>query len=85
MYKQLNHYEREQIGLLKAQRVKVPEIAKRLDRHPTTIRRELRRLGPRTPHSPLRAQQDAKKKRKLPRTPKKLADERLWLLVQEKL
>lgn len=85
MYKQLRHYEREQIGLLRAQLVKAPDIARTLGRHPTTIRRELKRLSPRTPYSPLLAQRDAKKKRKIPRTPKKLADEQLWLLVQEKL
>lgn len=85
MYKQLNHFEREQIGLLKAQRIKVVDIANRLERHPSTIRRELRRLGPRTQYSPLRAQKDAKKKRKIPRTPKKLLNTALWSLIQEKL
>jgi IS30 family transposase len=85
MYKQLGHYEREQIGLLRAQRVQIPEIARQLRRHPSTIRRELRRLGPRTLYSPLRAQYDAKKKRKIPRTQKKLTRTELWVVVQEKL
>lgn len=85
MYRQLNHYEREQIGLLRARLVKIPDIAAQLGRHPSTIRRELRRLGPRTPYSPLRAQKDAKKKRQIPRTQKKLNNEQLWLLVQDKL
>lgn len=85
MYKQLSHYEREQIGLLKAQRIKMIVIAEKLGRHPTTIRRELKRFGPRTPYSPLLAQKDARKKRKTPRTAKKLADETLWQLVQAKL
>lgn len=85
MYKQLSHHEREQIGLLKAQRIKVVDIAERLGRHPTTIRRELKRFGPRTQYSPLLAQKDARKKRKIPRTAKKLADETLWQLVQTKL
>lgn len=85
MYKQLSHYEREQIGLLKAQRMKIVDIADVLNRHPSTIRRELKRFGPRTPYSPLLAQRDAKKKRKIPRTPKKLSDEPLWQLVQTKL
>jgi IS30 family transposase len=85
MYKQLSHYEREQIGLLRAQRLKVPTIAQKISRHPSTIRRELKRLGPRTQYSPLRAQKDAKKKRKLPRTQKKLANTVLWSLVQGKL
>jgi IS30 family transposase len=85
MYKQLVHHEREQIGLLRAQRVKIPEIAKQLGRHPSTIRRELRRLGPRTQYSPLLAQKNARKKRKIPRTQKKLASEALWVVVQDKL
>lgn len=85
MYKQLTHYEREQIGILKAKLMKSSEIAKKLGRHPSTIRRELRRLGPRTQYSPLLAQKDAKKKRKMPRTQKKLSNESLWSLVQEKL
>jgi IS30 family transposase len=85
MYKQLGHYEREQIGLLRAQRVKAPEIARQLGRHPSTIRRELKRFGPRTQYSPLLAQKDAKKKRKIPRTRKKLANEALWGIVQDKL
>lgn len=82
MYKQLNHYEREQIGLLKAKRVKVVDIAIQLGRHPSTIRRELRRLGPRTQYSPLLAQKDAKKKRRIPRTEKKLLNESLRLLCK---
>lgn len=85
MYKQLTHYEREQIGLLRAQRIKVVDIANQLGRHPSTIRRELKRLGPRTQYSPLLAHKDAKKKRKIPRTAKKLTNELLWSLVQEKL
>jgi len=85
MYKQLSHYEREQIGLLKAERMRVVDIASRLGRDPSTIRRELKRLGPRTPYSPLRAQKDARKKRKIPRTHKKLDNVLLRSLIQEKL
>lgn len=85
MYKQLNHWERERIGILKAERMKVVAIATRLGRDPSTIRRELRRLGPRTQYSPLRAQQDARKKRQIPRTKKRLVNESLWSLVQTKL
>ena len=85
MYKQLTHFEREQIGLLNAERMMVSDIAKQLSRHPTTIRRELRRLGPRTQYSPLLAQNDARKKRKLPRTEKKLANKQLWSVVQDRL
>ncbi len=85
MYKQLSHYEREQIAILKAQRLSSLDIGLKLGRDPSTIRRELKRLGPRTPYSPLRAQLDAKKKRKIPRTKKKLGRVDLWSLVQAKL
>ncbi len=85
MYKQLSHYEREQIAPLKAKRFTSTDIGLKLGRDPSTIRRELKRLGPRTPYSPLRAQRDAKKKRKIPRTAKKLDQTALWQLVQAKL
>lgn len=85
MYTHLNHHEREQIAILRAQRLKSSEIGARLRRDPSTIRRELIRLGPRTPYSPLRAQHDARKKRSIPRTKKKLADGALWTVVHEKL
>ena len=85
MYKQLSHSEREQIGILKAQRLSSTAIGARLGRDPSTIRRELRRLGPRTPYSPLRAQADARKKQKIPRTQKKLKRVELWELIQQKL
>lgn len=85
MYRQLSHFEREQIGILKAQKLSSAEIGRRIKRDPSTIRRELRRLGPRTPYSPLRAQADARKKHKVPRTPKKLGRIELWDLVQIKL
>lgn len=85
MYTQLSHYEREQIGLLKAERIPIPEIARKLGRHPSTIRRELRRLGPRTPYSPLQAHYNARKKQRIPRTPKKLANDALWNIIQTKL
>ena len=85
MYTQLSHYEREQIGILYAERRSIPDIGRRLGRDPSTIRRELKRLGPRTPYSPLRAQHHAQKKRKIPRTGKKLADNMLWSQIREKL
>jgi len=85
MYTQLSHYEREQIGLLRAKQVNIPDIALRLNRNVSTIRRELRRLGPRTQYSPLRAQADARKKQKIPRVPKKLLNDELWQIVQDKL
>jgi transposase, IS30 family len=85
MYKQLSHNERERIGLLNSAKVGIPEIARRLKRHVSTIRRELKRLGPRTPYSPLRAHSDARKKRKVPRTEKKLTNQVLSELIQTKL
>ena len=85
MYKQLSHYEREQIAILKARRLSSTDIGLRLGRDPSTIQRELKRLGPRTQYSPLRAQVDAKKKQRIPRTKKKLSCDELWLLVQTKL
>lgn len=85
MYRQLSHYEREQIGIMKAQKLSCTIIGNILKRNPSTIRRELKRLGPRTPYSPLRAQADARKKQKIPRTPKKLRRVELWTLIQTKL
>lgn len=85
MYTQLSHPERERIALLKAQNLGSTEIGNHLGRDPSTIRRELRRLGPRTPYSPLRAQHDAQKKQRIPRTQKKLAHDPLWIVVQAKL
>lgn len=85
MYTQLNHYEREQIGILNALWLSSTDIGTKLGRDPSTIRRELKRLGPRTSYSPVRAQADARKKKKIPRTPKKLNHVQLWELVQTKL
>ncbi len=85
MYRQLSHCEREQIGILRAQRLSSTEIGIKLGRNPSTIRRELKRLGPRTPYSPLRAQADARKKLKIPRVRKKLLEAKLWNIVQTKL
>ena len=85
MYTQLSPNEREQIGLLRAAWVPVPTIASIMKRHQSTIRRELKRFGPRTRYSPLIAQADAKKKRRIPRTPRKLDTDILWSLVQAKL
>jgi len=85
MYTQLSPHEREQIGLLRAAWVPLPTIAVIIKRHPSTIRREHKQFGPRTRYSPLIAQADAKKKRRIPRTPKKLDNRVLWSLVQTKL
>jgi len=85
MYTQLNHYEREQIAILWARRLSSTEIGRRLGRDPSTIRRERKRLGPRTPYSPLRAQHHAEKRQKIPRTKKKLSTALLSTIVEEKL
>lgn len=44
-YQRLSFAEREEIALLRAEKVGVNEIARRLDRAPSTISRELRRMG----------------------------------------
>lgn len=85
MYTQLSHYEREQIAILDARQLSSIRIGRILRRDSSTIRRELKRLGPRTEYSPLKAQVDAQKKQKIPKTPKKLLNEILWSLVQSKL
>ena len=86
MYTHITFREREQIGLLRAARGKVPEIAKRLGRDPTTIRRELKRSRPLfLYYSPLRAQEYATEKQSLPRKKKKLDNPVLWQIVQKKL
>lgn len=70
---------------MKAKGLLSTEIGRRIRRDPSTIRRELKRLGSRTRYSALRAQIDARKKRKIPRTPKKLRHDELWSLVQTRL
>lgn len=85
-YRHLSFRERERIGLLKAGRKNVPEIAKRLGRDPTTIRRELKRSKPYfLGYSPLTAQHDARKKQQTPKKRKKLDHPLLWTLVRRKL
>lgn len=86
MYKHISFKERERIGLLKAAGIKVPGIAKRLGRDPTTIRRELRRSKPFfLGYSPGTAEDHARKKRSIPRRTKKLNDSLLWGMVKTKL
>jgi IS30 family transposase len=78
MYTHITHIEREHIGLLKAGRMKIPVIAKKLGRDPTTIRRELKRSKPWfLGYSPLTAESDADKKRRLPRRRRKLENPKL--------
>src|SRR3989338_8960357 len=86
MYTHISFREREKIGLLRAARKKVPEIARRLNRDPTSIRREIKRSKPFfLGYSPLTAQADARKKQKALRRKKKLDHLPLWRAVRRKL
>lgn len=86
MYTHVSFREREKIGLLKAGRKKVPEIARALGRDPTTVRRELKRSKPHyLGYSAITAQADARKQQKMPKKRKKLDNAALWKLVQRKL
>jgi transposase, IS30 family len=86
MYAHITFRERERIGLLRAARKKVPEIARRLGRDPTTIRRELKRSKPyHLGYLPLSAEEDAKKKAKITKKGKKLDNPALWRKVRQKL
>lgn len=74
------------MGILFAQGKSTREVAQRLKRHPSTIRRERRRSRPYfLAYSPLRAGQDAAQKRKRSRKRKKLDTIRLWSVVTKKL
>ncbi|MDR3548525.1 MAG: IS30 family transposase [Candidatus Pacebacteria bacterium] len=86
MYTHITFEEREQIGLLRAAYWKPVDIARELGRDPKTIRRELKRSKPWcNGYVPSKAHHDARKKKKIPRTPKKLDHAPLWKLVQKKL
>jgi IS30 family transposase len=86
----LSFAEREEIADLVAQRLGVREIARRLGRHPSTISRELKRIprmpsGRRSPYRASRAQADADRKARRPKTAKLAGDERLRAEVQRRL
>lgn len=86
MYTHISFAEREQIGLLRARRIKVSVIAEKLGRDPTSIRRELKRSRPFfLGYSALKAERDAEKKKHVVRRSKKLNDPKLWKIVVEKL
>jgi IS30 family transposase len=86
MYTHISDIERERISLLKARWIKIPEIARRLGRDPTTVRREIRRSRPFfLGYSPIKAREDARKKRKIARRKKKLDYNPLWRIVKNKL
>jgi len=86
MYTHISRIERERIGLLKAGGMRIPHIAKKLGRDPTSIRREIRRSKPYfLGYSPITAEEDADRKRRVARRPKKLDDPKLWKVILEKL
>jgi IS30 family transposase len=85
-YKHINDNQRDRIGILLAGGMSVAAVARRMKRHPSTIRREQRRSRPLfLAYSPLRAGRDAAKKRKCSRKEKKLHNVRLWNVVKKKL
>src|SRR5579871_195409 len=81
--------EREQIALLRVQGVGVREIARRLDRSPSTISRELRRnaatRGGRLDYRASVAQWKAELMARRPKTAKLVADDKLRNYVQDRL
>lgn len=86
MYRHITLKERECIGLLRAAGTRVPSIARRLGRDPTTVRRELKRSRPKfLGYSPLTAHAEALKKQRIPRLTKKLNYPSLWRVVTLKL
>lgn len=85
----LSFVEREEIALLRVQGHGVREIARRLDRNPATISRELRRgASTRTYQLDYRAtvaQWHAERRARRPKTAKLVANERLRDYIQERL
>ncbi len=85
-YKHISEAQRDRIGIWLAAGKSPVEVARRLKRHPSTIRRERRRSRPLfLAYSPLRAGKDAAKRRKRSRKRKKLDTVRLWNVVKRKL
>lgn len=86
MYTHITWNERERIGLMKASGMKVPGIAQRLGRDPTTVRREVRRSKPWCwGYIPSVAEKHADKRRRTARRPKKLDNPKLRNIVFWKL
>src|SRR2546421_3061876 len=85
----LSFTEREEIAILRAQRVGVREIARRLNRSASTISRELRRnASTRTYHLEYRAttaQWHAERRASRPKVSKLAANDSLRVYVQERL
>ena len=86
MYVHISFREREKISLLAARGIRAPSIARILGRDPTSIRREMKRCRPKyRGYSALVAQEDARKRQKIPRQKKKLDRPILWRIVRQKL
>jgi IS30 family transposase len=85
----LSFSEREDIALLRAQGIGVREIARRLDRDPSTISRELRRNASTRTYSvdykASTAQWHAERRARRPKTAKLVGNQRLREYVQERL
>ena len=85
----LSFAEREEIALLRARRVGVREIARRLGRSPSTISRELRRnaatRGGDCEYRATTAQWHAERRARRPKAAKLAANERLREYVQDRL
>jgi IS30 family transposase len=85
----LSFGEREEIAILKAQGVGVRETARRLDRSPSTISRELRRNAAtrcgKLEYRASVAQWKADLMARRPKTAKLVADPRLRAYVQQRL
>jgi transposase, IS30 family len=80
----LTHKEREIVAQMHHDRRKQGEIAARLNRHPSTISRELRRNGSSRGYSALAAQTRADARRRQPRA-RKLDQAQVRRYVQERL
>ncbi len=85
----LSFVEREEIAILNAQKVGVREIARRLDRSPSTVSRELRRnaatRGGKLEYRATTAQWHADRSAKRPKVAKLAANDRLRDYVQQRL
>ena len=85
----LSFAEREEIALLRAQRLGVREIARRIGRHPGTVSRELRRNAATRSgeqvYRALVAQWKAQQAAKCPKTAKLAGNDSLREYVQERL
>jgi hypothetical protein len=85
----LSFAEREEIALLRAQKLGVRNIARRIARAPSTISRELRRNAATRSggfvYRPSTAQWHAERKSKRPKAAKLVANEALRQYVQERL